>query len=83
MKRGLIVGAFAYSGLYPLCNTVNEHEYKKGEAFRDGNEFQQGDFSLLKTTVPSQKKISNPTHTKPYFVHTTENIEKLKEKGKK
>ena len=83
MKRGLILDAFAYCRQYPLRNTVKEHEYKKGEAFTDGNEFQQRDFLLLRTIVPSPKKISNPTYTK-HSAHITsaENIEKLKEKEK-
>ena len=43
MKRGLIVDAFAYCGLYPVRNTVKEHEYKKGDTFKDGDEYEQGD----------------------------------------
>ena len=87
MKRGLFVDAFAYCGLYPLRNTVKEHEYKKGEAFRNNEEFQQGDvkFPLLRKIIPSPKKVSNPTHTKPYSSNITsaKNIKKLKEKEKK
>ena len=46
VKRGLIVDAFIYCGLYPHRNTVKEHECKKGEAFRNNDEFQQGDVNF-------------------------------------
>ena len=87
MKRELIVDPFAYCGLYPLRNTAKEYEYNKGEAFRNNDEFQLGDvnFPLLKKIIPPPKKVSNPTHTKPYSANITsaENIKKMKEKEEK
>ena len=40
MKRGLMVDGFDYCGLYTLRTTIKKHEYKKGEAFRNNDEFQ-------------------------------------------
>ena len=59
MKRGLILSAFAYFGLYPLRNTVKKHEYKNREAFRNNDEPQQGNvnFPLLRKIIPSPKRF--------------------------
>ena len=84
-KRGLVVDAFAHCGIYPLQNTISDHELSVSKSFLSEVESKMeidsvkpcdvqdnnSEAILIRSIICSPKKTLNPTHTKVHKIHIT------------
>jgi hypothetical protein len=86
-RRGLLVDAFAYCGLYPMKNPIKEKDFVKTYNFvKSSNTLSSPEHAHVEETttnesshfqtalryiMPSPKKRTNPRHTRPHVALVT------------